>query len=343
MNIYLDSGYIDMRKIMNLGLPFNFLIGGRATGKTYGTLKTVVEDKNKFLYMRRTQTQTDLINKPEFTPFKSLNNDCGWNIMAKSISKYNSGFYDFKDDDYGAPIGYTSALSTISNIRGFDASDTVIMIYDEFIAEKHERPLKNEASALFNAYETVNRNRELKGAPPLQLICIANATDMANPIFLELGLVKKANDMKHKTKNGSHQEIYINRDKGVLLIIMDDSPISARKSDTALYRLTKGTTFADIAINNNFSDEEVGRIKSKPLKEYRPIVSIGEITVYSHKSNQSFYVSMHKIGSPPEYGIGEAEKSRFKRAYSWIWDEYMEDNIEFEEYLCEVLLTKFYS
>ena len=45
------------------------------------------------------------------------------------------------------------ALSTVSNLRGFDMSDCTLLIYDEFIPEPHERPLKNEAAALFNAYE----------------------------------------------------------------------------------------------------------------------------------------------------------------------------------------------
>lgn len=343
MKIYQDSGYIDMRKIMSLGLPFNFIVGGRGTGKTYTGLETLIEDKKKFIYMRRTQTQADLINKPEFSPFKSLNDDFGWNIGTESLSKYNAGFYQQIEDDgrlisTGAPLGYTCALSTISNIRGFDASDVEVLLYDEFIPEKHERPIKKEAWALFNAFESINRNRELKGKTALQLICLANANDMANPIFLELGLVKKAVEMKRKK-----QEVYINRERGILLLVLDESPISERKSDTALYRLTRGSTFEGMSIKNDFSGEEMGRIKSKPLKEYKPIVSVGEITIYEHKSNRSFYISTHKTGSPITFGTGETERARFRRIYQWVWDEYMENNIEFEEYLCEILLTKVFS
>ena len=44
MNIYQKSGYIDIRAIMAIGLPFNFIVGGRATGKTYTSLETVKED-----------------------------------------------------------------------------------------------------------------------------------------------------------------------------------------------------------------------------------------------------------------------------------------------------------
>lgn len=347
MNIYLESGYIDIRKILSLGLPFNFLVGGRATGKTYGSLEVVIKDNIKFMYMRRTQTQADLINKPDFSPFKSLNRDFGWNIGTESISKYNAGFYNQIEQDgvlisSGSPLGYTGALSTMSNIRGFDASDVELLINDEFIPEKHERPIKNEGWAFLNAYETINRNRELLGKKALQALCLANANNLANPIFMELGLVKKAHDMKRKSKT-SKQEIFIDRDRGILLIIMDESPISQRKAETALYRLTRGSTFEAMSIKNDFSGEEVGRIKSKPLKEYKPIVKVGEITIYEHKSKRAYYVSTHKMGSPATFGDGETERARFRRVYQWVWDEYMENNIEFEEYLCEILLTKVFS
>ena len=93
MKIYDDSGYVNIRGILEQGYPFNFLIGGRGTGKTYTTLKVAKEDCKKFMLMRRTQSQADLISKPEFSVFKPLNEDLGWNVMVHRISKYNSAFY----------------------------------------------------------------------------------------------------------------------------------------------------------------------------------------------------------------------------------------------------------
>jgi len=75
MNIYLESGYLNIAKILGKKLPFNFIIGGRGTGKTYGALKHVYNTGTRFMLMRRTQAQCDLINKPEFNPFKTLCRD----------------------------------------------------------------------------------------------------------------------------------------------------------------------------------------------------------------------------------------------------------------------------
>lgn len=55
MSIYLDNGYVDIEKIVNYNLPFNFIVGGRGTGKTYGALKYAYEYNIRFMLMRRTQ------------------------------------------------------------------------------------------------------------------------------------------------------------------------------------------------------------------------------------------------------------------------------------------------
>lgn len=338
MKLYQDNGYVNIRGIIELGLPFNFVVGGRATGKTYTSLKTVKEDGVKFLFMRRTQAQADLINKPEFSPFKSVNNDMGWNVVTKPISKYNSAFYySTEEHPEGVPIGFTGALSTMSNVRGFDAQDVKVLIYDEFIPEQHERPIKNEGAALLNAYETINRNRELKGAPPLQLLCLANASYLSNPIFIELGLVAKAERMRKK-----RQEISIDRKRGIGIFMLTDSPISNRKRNTALYKLTKGSEFERMSIDNDFAQRNYNSVAVRPLIEYKPVVSVGELCIYSHKSNGKLYVSTHTTGTPPHYTAGENDLQRFCRAYFWIWSEYMQNNIEFEEILCEILLTKYF-
>lgn len=342
MNLYLDSGYVNMKAIINAGLPFNFVVGGRATGKTYTTLKTVKEDNIKFMFMRRTQSQLDLINKPEFSPFKSLNRDMGWNVHSVSLTKYNAGFYDAELVDgkpvpSGEPIGYSCALSTVSNMRGFDASDVTLLIYDEFIPERHERPIKNEGSAFLNAYETINRNRELQGRNPLQVVCLANANDLANPIFIELGLVSKAEKMKRKG-----QDVSIDRNRGIGIFMLNDSPISTMKKTTALYRLTTGSEFERMSLSNDFASRDYTNVANRPLQEYNPVVRVGELCIYQHKSNGKYYVSTHTKGSPTTYGVTETELARFRKAFFWVWTEYMMNRVEFEEVLCELLLTKYF-
>lgn len=344
MKLYQDSGYVNIRGILDLGLPFNFIVGGRATGKTYTSLLTMLEDKHNFMFMRRTQAQCDLINKPEFSPFKSIMYDHSeYHIGTQSITKYNAGFYhQVQNDDgeyiiAGDAIGYTAALSTISNIRGFDASNVEILIFDEFIPERHERPLKEEGAAFLNAYETINRNRELKGKKPLQVLCLANANTLTNAIFLELRLVSIAEKMQRKK-----QSTYINKERGTGIFMLQESPISTKKANTALYKLTTGSDFEGMALSNTFTEtDQSGSITVKPIKEYRPLVTVGEITIYKHKSKREYYVSTLRSGSPAIYGTSPAEVRRLKVKCSWILDCFFSDLFVYESYLCYALLTKY--
>ena len=329
MGIYLDNGYLNIEQILSYGVPFNFIVGGRGTGKTYGTLKTAYIENKRFILMRRTQAQCDLINKPEFNPFKALNNDTESNAVVKSISKYNAKIVEETEDDERI-LGYTCALSTIANMRGFDASDVELLIYDEFIPEKHERAIKNEGSAFLNAYETINRNREIKGEKPLQVLCLANAFNIANPIFLELGLVGRCEKMKNVG-----QEIFIDKERGVCVVLLQKSKISKAKADTALYRLSSGS-YADMALSNDFVYNNSDNIKSMALKEFKLLCTVGEISIYKHKSKRLFYVSEHRSGTAPIYKSDEVNLQRYRKNHGVaLYGAYMRNNI-----ICESLLTK---
>lgn len=341
MKLYDDNGYISIANIIAKGYPFNFITGGRGTGKTYSALKYAVENNIKFILLRRTQQQCDIINTPEFNIFRPLNAGEGWNIGSKKISKQNAAFYcmeemDGKEVAAGEPLGYTAALSTLSNMRGFDASDVGLLIYDEFCPERHERLIKNEADAFFNAIETINRNRELTGHPPITCLCLANSNDLANPIYVSLGILATIDKMRSKGR-----EVYENRERGLLVISLKNSPISERKSKTALYRLTVGSDFAGMAINNDYVADVPSTIRHVPLAECRPIVTADKITIYRHKSNRQLYVSTHKTGVCPVYGADDTSVKRFRQAWGWIWGEYLKNNIIFEDYAAEIMLTKY--
>lgn len=340
MQLYNEDGYFDFPAVRRLGYPFNLITGGRGTGKTFGALVDMVETDTDFLFMRRTQTQLDAISTEQFSPFRKINAVKGWHIGTGKLTKQTGGFWkqvevDGEYQNSGAPIGASVALSTFSNIRGFGTTADVL-IYDEFIPEEHERPIKEEATAFFNAYESINRNRELEGLKPVQAFCFSNSNTLNNALFVKLKLVDRVEKM---TRTG--KTMWTDPKRGLCVILLSDSPISARKSKTALYNLTEGTDFADMALKNEWAFDESDGIISRPLAEYRPVVAVGEITIYKHKSNGTFYVSTHKAGSPPTFGSSNTEAARFRRGFSWLWAEYMSRNIEFESRLAEIMLTKY--
>ena len=340
---YLPSGYLNFGKIMSIPVPFVFIYGPRGVGKTYGALQFVKEQGIKFMYSRRQQVDLDMIQKPDTFPFKKLNSNRNWTVTIKPLNKYMSAFYDGEDIDgrilpSGPPIGYASALSTIANVRGMDCSDVDVWIYDEFIPEAHARPIREEGAAFLNAYETFNRNRELEGDKPMKVICLANSNRLANPIFMELGLVTVAERMKRKGLS-----YYCDETRGIALLDTYDSPISAQKEETALYRLAnQDSVFYRMAIENRFADLDETEQTSRNLKEYTPVFIIGELCIYKHKTRRVYYVTDHKSGSPPSFLPSEMDVHRCLNKFPWVLHAYMENKIEFESYLCEALFNKYF-
>lgn len=327
-NLYLESGYLDARAILHLGITFNFIIGARGVGKTFGFLDVAQADGIPFMLMRRQQSQTDIINRPDFSPFKAICEKRHINITTESAGKYSARF--IKDDQV---IGYTCALSTISNMRGFDASDVKLLLYDEFVPEVHDRPIKEEGKAFLNAIETIGRNRELDDEKPLQVVCMANAFNIANPIFLELGLVGIAEKMKLKG-----QEIYINRERSLSIIMPKSDKIIGRKKHTALYKLTDQSSFSDMALKNDFIYNPSDNVEPQVIKEFKPMVTVGEITIYKHKSQRTYYVSEHRSGNPPTYKTDEIELKRYLKQYGYILNRaYINNNVKFENILTKSL------
>ena len=341
-SLYGTNGFVDMRSLISLNYPITIIIGARGTGKTYGALKTYIEDKKPFILMRRTQSELEEIIRPEFNPFKSLNNDMGWNIIPSKVGKSTAAFYegveiDGKIKPSGERLGYAMALSTMASVRGFDASDITHLFYDEFIPEKHVRMIKSEGEAVFNAYETINRNRELKGQPPLYALFASNSNNIASPVLMELELSQKFYDMERKG-----QEYSILKDRGILLINLAKSPISARKSKTVLYKAVKDGHFKDMSLSNKFS-VDASNIKPRPLIEYNIYLAVGELCIYKHKANNTYYVTKHRSGQTDKtYTAGETDLKRFIKHNSRLWFAYMKNKVMFETVADEVLFNAYF-
>lgn len=337
---YNKDGWVDMSRIFDNGIPWNLLIGGRQIGKTYGAITELFKRKPFFLFLRRTQDEVEAIQDPELDPFRAPNTDYAkqnpewlpWKMFR--LNKHVWGIYPAKQDDDGTwkiageQVGLAASVNTFAKVRGFSARQITHIIYDEFIPEPHVRRFRKEGSAFFNIYESINSNRELQGEPPVKVICLANANTIANPLMMELGIVEKADRLEQR---GLHSFCT----KDLYYCNYSDSPKSAQKVDTVLYRLTRGTEFSRMALQSSFSGDERGAIVSKDLREYKPVVIAGEIEIYQHKKRPELYVSMHKSGSCPEYFPGEINFARVRRRYNLI-DPYMQGRVLFETYTCEL-------
>lgn len=334
MNIYDKNGYLDMDKIINLPYAFIFVVGARGIGKTYGALKYAIDNNIKTMIMRRTQQQCDFISKAQFAPIKTICDDEKIEYEVRPLSQSSAGYYINGEEK---PLMVTCALSTISNMRGFDSSDINLIIYDEFIPEQHERLMKNEAEAFFNAYETINRNREINGGKPVKCLCLSNSNDILNPIFVSLKIVDLVGKMAEK-----RIDYYSDNKRGFAVIMPLNSPISQEKNATALYKLA-GDEFKNMAISNKFENAKSRNVRHMNIAEFKPIAKIGEINIYRHKSMNQYYCTPYLSGVfNLVYGTNDGEINRARRELYFAIVAYASGRMTFETRLTEGLFCKFF-
>ena len=330
--IFNSAGWVNWDYIMQQPESIISVVGARGTGKTYGLFKWLIEHRRKFIYLRRLKSQLEECRKDAGNPFKKLNIDMGINIRPFPLAGSVAFNYEDRNGDTAA-VGV--ALSVVANIRGVDYSDFDYIVFDEFILSDGERPIKNEFQAFLNFYETVNRNRELEGKPAVKCLMLGNANKISNPYFSGWHCMKRVLRMI-----SGGQMVWRSDDKTRMIILLLNSPISAQKQDTVLYR-NANQDFIQMALDNAFRTDET-IIKSEPLKEFVHIVSVGEIGIYKHKSERRYYVS-GTVCKQPYYDAFGISLKMFQLDYYMFRVYYMVNKtVTFESFECELLFRELY-
>ncbi|MBO5839672.1 MAG: phage DNA encapsidation protein [Bacteroidales bacterium] len=330
--IYNSEGWVNWDYILSQNSSFISVVGARGTGKTYGLFKALLEREEKFIYLRRLKSQLEQCSKPEGNPFKKLNTDLDYDVQP-FVTGGNLSFRDTEKTGRIRAVGV--ALSVVANVRGTDYSDFDYIVFDEFIANIGERPIKNEFKAFENFYETVNRNRELEGKKAVKCIMLGNANTLVNPYFSSWHFMRTALKMI-----AGKQMVWRSKDSSRMVIMLLDSPISERKRETALYK-NADSDFIEMALDNSFRTDETN-IRSEPIKEYIHLVSVGEIGIYKHKSERKYYVST--ITGKPYYDSFGIGLKMFQQDFYMLRVHYMiNKNVWFESFELEIIFREIFN
>ena len=335
-SLYSADGWVDASRLMDDPAPVVIATGGRGIGKTYGVLKEFIKRDIFFLYMRRQQIQIESALTEEFNPFHELNTVEGYDILSARVNKAVIGFYhstvkEGKAVPQGSPIGLGVALSVFANIRGISGDKITHILFDEIIPERQERPIKAEGSAILNAYESINRNRELNGIAPLKLIMLTNSNQIDSGVLDAFGAIDPLDKMIRKGQ--SYSTFY----EGNLAIYRyTNSPISEAKKHTALYKLSNIKEFSDMAIDNDFSENDFEQVRGRPIGEYRPLVSIGGVTIYKHKSRAEYYI-VRGVKTDNIYTLNDNSKTAFRKEYYYLYIALIENRVSFSDVKCKMI------
>ena len=254
----------------------------RGPGKTYSTLRYMIEEDKRFVFIKRTVDDVKMLcsgSKPtgdskrdvDLSPFKPLNRDFGWNIYIKSIYDGLAAFYEYEQFDGelvpGKLVGYCIASSKATKFKGFDLSDVDYMIFDEFIPRAWERVM----------------------------ICLANATDISNPLFTTLDVVDIAAEMDATDTYYQYLE-----ERGILLHFINSADDMDEEQElTGIQKAMIGTAWAQMAYGGHFAYNDFTSIGKSKLKGHKCIYKIKykmkEYYVYKNNETQMYYVSHKRI------------------------------------------------
>lgn len=245
-----NSIWWDIKRTISYNCLFNFIIGNRGAGKTYGALKNCIEDYLKtrnsdypkqFLYVRRNKTELEKLT------------------IARGGRLFQAVQREFKDHTLkaesnvlycdGEVMGYAQPLSTASILKSDSFPYVATIIFDEFIIDNTGtyHYLKDEVRKFLDLYETVARMRDVR------VFFLSNAVSVANPYFDYFHLDKPFNgDIQ---KFGATKDILVQNVAGAALISM--------KKETRFGKLIDGSEYGDYAIDNKWLLDNTDFIEQK--------------------------------------------------------------------------------
>ncbi|MBO7731211.1 MAG: phage DNA encapsidation protein [Methanobrevibacter sp.] len=319
----------------------------RGPGKTYSTLRYMIEEKKKFVFLKRTKDDVKLLCAGgkqgvnfDMSPFVPLNRDFGWDIKPMKIEKGIAGFYhSIEGKPAGDPVGYCVALSAATDIKGFDLSEADFLIFDEFIPKSYEIVKRNEGDALLDIYMTVSRDRIKRGRGELKLICLANATSINNPTFNILDVTDTAAEMDIY----EHEFLYQEERKILMHKIMNIDPDAEEKSGIEI--AMSGTAWHDMSFSGSFAYDDFSAVKHQRMKGYAPFVSYiyKKKQVFIYQKDGYYYANTSRNNKCPVFNLSrENEQKRFYLEYVIdLRNACIEDKMQFTSYSMYDLIVNY--
>lgn len=235
------SMYYDPYYTLSHNALFNFIIGNRGGGKTFGgktwCINDFIKNNQQFVYLRR--------YTKELKTLKTF-----WQDIAQHHPEHD---FEVKGKTFiinGKIAGYAMALSTSKIEKSTTFPNVNKIIFDEFIIDKgvyHYLP--NEIEYFLEFYETIARTRDVK------VMFLANAITQTNPYFLYFNIELPYNKNVQTFFNDGAGRFTKKRNKtnpDILIELVADHDFIEMKSKTRFGQLVAGTNYFSYAVENEF-------------------------------------------------------------------------------------------
>lgn len=245
--------YWDIKRTKSYNCLFNFIIGMRGVGKTYGALKectqNFLDNKKKgvtsqFMYVRRLKSE---LEKLTIMRNGRLFNAVKTEFPTHELKAESNILYCDKEI-----MGYAQPLSTASILKSDAFPDVDTIIFDEFIidASGTYHYLKDEVRKFLDLYETIARGRDVK------VFFLSNAVSITNPYF----------DYFHLNKPMNSDIQRFGQSKDILVEFTVNKALSQIKKQTRFGQIIAGSEYSDYAYDNEWLLDNMDFIEKKNQK-----------------------------------------------------------------------------
>lgn len=217
--------YWDIDRPLSYNCLYNFIVGSRGVGKTFGAkqwaLNRFLKSGEEFVYVRRFEKELRKLHT-------------FWDDLAPYFPNHELGFGKKEFYCDGEICGRAMALSTGKIDKSVPYPKVGSIIFDEFILDKgYHRYLPDEVTNFLELYSTVARLRDVR------VLALSNALTITNPYFLYFDInrpFRKEFEAKHD----------------VLIQVIENKKYQSNFRKTRFGRLIANTPYGKYAIDNEF-------------------------------------------------------------------------------------------
>lgn len=299
-----SGSFYNYNRLCSYNGVFNFVLGGRGIGKTYGAQKRAINRALKhgeeFIYIRRYQDELATSKatffaavEKEFPKWEFRSRTESRLALAEAAPALPEGFEHLEQKEQKKllkarewkVIGYFIALTAAQRMKSVAFPKVKLMIFDEFILEKGlTRYLPEEYSVFQSLYETVDRKRE-----ETTVFFIANSVSIDNPYFIHYGIDPDA----------SNREIVVMFDGFIVVHFPESVAYQEDAKKTRFGRFLRATDpeYADYAISNQFKDNHKLLVQGKDYRAdylYTLETAKGTFSVWNKFGSREFYVQSRR-------------------------------------------------
>lgn len=223
--------YWDIKPIKKIPAQYRIVYGERSNGKTYGLLKSCIEDyiKNghQFGYVRRWPDDIRARKMQQLFASLCANGEISklsngaWNGVKYKFGKFYltaSNEEDTVEDE--TPFCFTFAISSMEHDKSIAYPGIRTIVFDEFISR--ERYIQDEFTLFMNVLSSIIRERD-----DVDIWMLGNTVSKNCPYFREMGL-------KHiyQQQPGTIDTYQYKKNNNVMLIAVEYCKnLSSKKSD----------------------------------------------------------------------------------------------------------------